>query len=188
MIPYFENDLYSERLVLKHLEPNLKNAKMIFEMLKKENKSDYVYEAPIIPNVLPSNLQETLQMMKNNKSFEDNNGVCFYMFYNGIFVGVRKIAFFEDINSLKLSSVWVIKSVRRQGLAHESFNVIEKIAFEKLKVNIIARVNVLENYASLKLARKMGFYLDGISRQSVLLHDNKIYDLMFWSKLSSDKR
>ena len=78
--------------------------------------------------------------------------------------------------------------MRRQGLAHESFNVIEKIAFEKLKVNRIARVNVLENYASLKLARKMGFYLDGISRQSVLLHDNKIYDLMFWSKLSSDKR
>ena len=57
MIKYFSKDLRSARLVLKHLEPNIQNAKIIFAALKNENPQDYKYE-PLMktPKILPKSV------------------------------------------------------------------------------------------------------------------------------------
>ena len=185
MIKFFSKNLRSKRLVLKHLEPNTENAKMIYNVLKNEKISDYKYEPLVQKTVLPKSVNATLRMMKNYEDWSKNNGTVFYIFYKNEFIGVRRLFFFKEANTLKFSTVWLVSSARKKGFAQESFRLLEDIAFNKLKANRISRMNIKDNKDSAVLAEKIGFILDGISRQSVVLN-GKFYDLMMWSKLHSD--
>ena len=186
MIKHFIKNLRTDRLELRHLIPNLQNAKMIYNALKNENPDDYKYE-PLMkaPKRLPTSVNDTLKMMQYHAASEANDGCMFYMFYNNRFIGARKISYFKDAFTLKLNSVWLVRAARGYGFATESYRAVEDIAFNKLKVNKIMRVNFVENKKSAKLAENTGFILDGISRQAVYM-DGKFYDLMQWSKLYSD--
>lgn len=186
MIKHFIKNLRTDRLELRHLIPNLQNAKMIYDALKNENPDDYKYE-PLMkaPKRLPTSVNDTLKMMQYHADSEANDGCMFYIFYNNRFIGARKISYFKDAFTLKLNSVWLVRAARGYGFAAESYRAIEDIAFNKLKVNKIMRVNFVENKKSVKLAENTGFILDGISRQAVYM-DGKFYDLMQWSKLHSD--
>ena len=96
MIKYFSKDLRSARLVLKHLEPNIQNAKIIFAALKNENPQDYKYE-PLMknPKILPTSVSDTLKMMQYHAESEKNDACIFYIFHNSQFIGVRKISFYK---------------------------------------------------------------------------------------------
>lgn len=186
MIKHFTKTLRTDRLELRHLIPNIENAKIIYAALKNENPDDYKYE-PLMkaPKILPKSIADTLKMMQYHAESEKNDACTFYMFHNNQFIGVRKISFYKEANILKLNSVWLVSVARGQGFASESYRVIEDVAFNKLKVNKIMRVNFVENKTSAKLAENTGFILDGVSRQAVYM-DGKFYDLMQWSKLHSD--
>ncbi len=189
MIKYFTRNLCTPRLELRHLIPNLQNAKIIYNALKNEKTEDYKYE-PLIKTaksqkVLPKSVSDVLKMMQYYAESEQDGSCVFYMFHNDQFIGFRKISFYKDAFVLKLNTVWLVSSARGYGFASESYRIIEDIAFNKLKVNKIMRVNIVENQDSAKLAERTGFILDGISRQAVYMN-NKFFDLMIWSKLYSD--
>jgi RimJ/RimL family protein N-acetyltransferase len=186
MIKHFTKTLRTDRLELRHLIPNIENAKIIYAALKNENPDDYKYE-PLMkaPKILPKSIADTLKMMQYHAESEKNDACTFYMFHNNQFIGVRKISFYKEANVLKLNSVWLVSVARGQGFASESYRVIEDVAFNKLKVNKIMRVNFVDNKDSAELAEKTGMILDGISRQAVFMN-GKYYDLMQWSKLYSD--
>lgn len=186
MIQYFSKDLHSARLELKHLPATMQNAEMIYNALKNEKTDDYIYEPLASKHVLPQSVAETLDMMKKNDEFEQNNGCVLYMFHDNRFIGIRKLCLFKELNTLKCATIWLIASARNHGFAQESFRLIEQIAFNDLKVNRLTRVNIVNNEDSTKLARKAGFVLDGISRQAVSISDGNFYDLMLWSKLYTD--
>lgn len=184
MIKYFSRNLRSGELELRHLIPNLQNAQIIYDVLKHENPDDYKYEYLVSESkILPKSVADTLKMMRYHADTKDS--CTFYMFYNNRFIGVRKISYFKEAFILKLNSVWLVRAARGYGFATESYRAIENIAFNKLKVNKIMRVNFVENKMSAKLAENTGFILDGISRQAVYMN-GKFYDLMQWSKLHSD--
>lgn len=189
MIKYFTRNLCTPRLELRHLIPNLQNAKIIYNALKNEKTEDYKYE-PLIKTaksqkVLPKSVSDVLKMMQYYAESERGDSCVFYMFNNNRFIGLRKISFYKEAFSLKLNTVWLVSGARGYGFATESYRVIENIAFNKLKVNKIMRVNFADNKDSAMLAEKTGFILDGVSRQAVYM-DGKFYDLMQWSKLYSD--
>lgn len=186
MIKHFTKTLRTDRLELRHLIPNIENAKIIYAALRNENPDDYKYE-PLMktPKILPKSIADTLKMMLYHAESEKNDACTFYMFHNNQFIGVRKISFYKEANILKLNSVWLVSIARGQGFASESYRVIEDVAFNKLKVNKIMRVNFVDNKNSAELAAKTGLILDGISRQAVFMN-GKYYDLMQWSKLYSD--
>ena len=186
MIKHFTKTLRTDRLELRHLIPNIENAKIIYAALKNENPDDYKYE-PLMkaPKILPKSVADTLKMMQYHAESEKNDACTFYMFHNNQFIGVRKISFYKEANVLNLNSVWLVSIARGQGFASESYRVIEDVAFNKLKVNKIMRVNFVDNKDSAELAEKTGLILDGISRQAVFMN-GKYYDLMQWSKLYSD--
>lgn len=186
MIQHLSKDLHSERLELKHLSPTMQNAELIYEALKNETPDDYRYEPLSSQNVLPQSVSETLHMMKQYEDLTQDNGCVFYMFYNNKFIGVRRLFFFKETNTLKFATVWLVSSARNKGFAWESFLLLEKIAFNNLKVNRLTRVNIADNEDSTRLAKNTGFILDGVSRQAVSINDGKLYDLMFWSKLRTD--
>lgn len=184
MIKYFSRNLRSGELELRHLIPNLQNAQIIYDALKHENPDDYKYEYLVSESkILPKSVADTLKMMRYHADTKDS--CTFYMFYNNQFIGMRKIYFYKEAFTLKLNTVWLVSNARGRGFATESYRTIEDIAFNKLKVNKIMRVNVAQNKDSAKLAERTGFILDGISRCAVYMND-KFYDLMIWSKLHSD--
>lgn len=185
MIKYFSKTLRSERLVLKHLEPNTENAKILFTALKNEKPKDYEYEPLVDKHVVPQSVSETLKLMKLYSEWAKQNGSVFYMFCNNQFIGVRRLFFFKEANTLKFASIWLVKSARGHGFATESFRLLEDIAFNKLKANKIMRVNIVDNKESANLAKRTDFILDGVSRQAVYMN-GKFYDLMIWSKLRTD--
>lgn len=186
MIKHFMRNLHTSRLELRHLIPNRQNAKMIYDALKNESPDDYKYEPLMkMPKILPTSVNDTLKMMQYHAESEQDGSCVFYMFHNDQFIGFRKISFYKDAFVLKLNTVWLVSSARGYGFASESYRIIEDIAFNKLKVNKIMRVNIVENQDSAKLAERTGFVLDGISRQAVYMN-NKFFDLMIWSKLYSD--
>ena len=186
MIKHFIKNLRTDRLELRHLIPNRQNAKIIYDALKNENPDDYKYE-PLMkaPKILPKSVADTLKMMLYHAESEKNDACTFYMFYDNEFIGMRKISFYKEANVLKLNTVWLVSVARGQGFASESYRVIEDVAFNKLKVNKIMRVNFVDNKDSAELAEKTGMILDGVSRQAVFMN-GKYYDLMQWSKLYSD--
>lgn len=186
MIQYMSKDLCSERLELKHLSATIQNAELIYKVLKNEKPDDYRYEPLSAPNILPQSVSETLHMMKQYEDLTQDNGCVFYMFYNNKFIGVRRLFLFQDTNTLKFATVWVVSWARHQGFAQESFRLLENIAFNNLKVNRLTRVNIIDNKDSTRLARSTGFILDGVSRQAVSINDGQLHDLMFWSKLRAD--
>lgn len=186
MIQHLSKDLHSERLELKHLSPTMQNAELIYEALKNETPDDYRYEPLSSQNILPQSVSETLHMMKQYEDLTQDNGCVFYMFYNNKFIGVRRLFLFQDTNTLKFATVWVVSWARHQGFAQESFRLLENIAFNNLKVNRLTRVNIIDNKDSTRLARSTGFILDGVSRQAVSINDGQLHDLMFWSKLRAD--
>jgi len=186
MIKHFLKNLHSERLVLKHLVPNRQNAQIIYDALRHENPDDYKYEHLIkAPKILPKSVADTLKMMQEYAESDKNDSCTFYMFYNDQFIGVRRISFYKAAFILKLNTVWLVSKARGYGFATESYRIIEDIAFNKLKVNKIMRVNIVGNEDSANLAQKNGFILDGISRQAVYMN-KKFFDLMQWSKLHTD--
>ena len=185
MIKFFPKNLRTERLVLKQLEPNMQNAKMIYNALKNERPSDYKYEPLVQKNIVPKSVNETLRLMKQYANWATPHGCVFYMFYKNQFIGVRRLLFFQEASTIKFATVWIVSAARRKGFAEESFRLLEDIAFNKLKVNRLSRGNIKDNKASAKLAEKTGFILDGIGRQTVIL-DGHFYDLMMWSKLHTD--
>lgn len=185
MIKFFPKNLRSDRLVLKQLVPNIQNAKIIYDVLKDEKTTHYKYEHLTPKHILPQSANETLRMMKQYEDWAKKEGSVFYIFYQNKFIGVRRLFYFKELNTVKFASVWLIHSARKKGFAQESFRLLEDIAFNKLKVNRVTRVNVAQNKDSEMLARNLGFHLDGTSRQSAVI-DNKFYDLMFWSKLRKE--
>ncbi len=189
MIKYFTRNLRTPRLELRHLMPNLQNAKIIYNALKNEKPEDFKYE-PLIKTAksqktLPRSVADVLKMMQYYAESEQGDSCVFYMFHNNQFIGFRKISFYKESFTLKLNTVWLVSSAWGYGFATESYRVIEDIAFNKLKVNKIMRVNFADNKDSAKLAEATGMILDGISRQAVYM-DGKFYDLMQWSKLYTD--
>lgn len=77
-------------------------------------------------------------------------------------IGYRRLFFHDDATkTLQMSAVWLVRSVWGKGFASETSKEIEKIAFETLGAN--------------RIARQGGVY-----------PDNKLYDNMMWTKLKSE--
>jgi len=65
MIKHFARNLRTNRLELRHLIPNMQNARLIYAKLKNENPKDYKYE-PLMKmhKILPTSVTDTLKMMQ----------------------------------------------------------------------------------------------------------------------------
>ena len=181
----FKHDLKTERLEMRMLEPTPENAKMVWEAIKNENPEDFKY-APMVQNgILPKSESETLQMMKQHAGF-CHNGVEWYVFYNGAFVGYQRIHYWPENRTVQCSDVWFLKKYWGKGFNQEIHKKIEEIAFEKLHANRICRQCMKDNINSFNSIKKSGFHHDGDERQSYRLPDGTFLDQCRFSKLLSE--
>jgi len=74
-----------------------------------------------------------------------------------------------------------------QGLMHEAISEILEYAFEIMELNrVVAEIHG-DNRPSLKVARRLGFVLEGVQREAGRWR-NEFHDLQLWSLLAADWR
>ncbi len=176
----------TKRLEMRQLDTTPENAKLVFNAVKNENPDDFYFN-PIAKNAVPKTSKEMLKEMQQEDEYSKSNGANYYIFYNNKLIGYRRFHFFDDATkTLQMSIVWLIRSAWGNGFAKESSDKTEEIAFKVLGANRITRQCSTDNARSAKSIKSSGFHLDGISRQGGVYPDNKVYDVMFWSKLKSE--
>ena len=181
----FKQNLKTERLEMRILEPTPENAKLVWEAIKNENPDDFKY-APMVPNgILPKSQSETLQMMERHAGF-CNNGVEWYVFYNNDFVGYQRIHYWPDNRTIQCADVWFLKKYWGKGFNQEIHKKIEELAFEKMNLNRICRQCMANNKKSFDSIKKSGFHLDGVNRQFFAMPDGTYADQCLFSKLKSE--
>jgi len=96
-------------------------------------------------------------------------------------VGIEKIDFFAE---KAIIGYWLDEKYWNKGIMTEALSKIIDFAFHELKLNRLDLSTFVENLASNKLAKKMGFTLEGIRKQyhkdkaTGTLHDVNIYGLL----------
>lgn len=181
----FKKNLKTERLELCILEPTLENAKLVWNVLKKQNKQDFQY-APMANNILPESLEETFNMMKLQEEWCKNNGVNWYIFYNNNLIGYQRIFYWENNKTIQCADVWIASEYQGNGFNQEIHKKIEELAFEKMNLNRICRQCMADNKKSFDSIKKSGFHLDGVNRQFFAMPDGTYADQCLFSKLKSE--
>lgn len=181
----FKKNHKTERLKLRILEPTLENAKLVWNVLKKQNKQDFQY-APMANNILPESLEETFNMMKLQEEWCKNNGVNWYIFYNNNLIGYQRIFYWENNKTIQCADVWIAREYQGNGFNQEIHKKIEELAFEKMNLNRICRQCMADNKKSFDSIKKSGFHLDGVNRQFFAMPDGTYVDQCLFSKLKSE--
>lgn len=181
----FKKNHKTERLELRILEPTLENAKLVWNVLKKQNKQDFQY-APMANNILPESLEETFNMMKMQEEWCKNNGVNWYIFYNNNLIGYQRIFYWENNKTIQCADVWIAREYQGNGFNQEIHKKIEELAFEKMNLNRICRQCMTDNKKSFDSITKSGFHLDGVNRQFFAMPDGTYVDQCLFSKLKSE--
>lgn len=186
-IKFLPEIIETPRLEMRHLSATIANAQLIFDAVKDENPDDFYFNPIGMEKPVPKNTDEMLRRMECIEKYASDNGTWYYVFENGYPIGFRRFHFFDDPRrTFQMSEVWFIHRAWGMGFARETYEVLEKIAFETLGANRITRQCSVDNIRSANSIRASGFHLDGVARGGGIYPDNKIYDNMIWSKLKSE--
>ena len=179
----FPQVIKTPRLEMRHLESTKENAQLVYDALKNEKQEDFYYNPIGIDNYVPRDVNEMLAAMQRDDRWNAENGISYYIFYNGNMIGYRRAYFFDSKpRTMQSAGVWLLRSVRGMGFAAESMNALDKMAFDILGAELITCQCDKNNTASAKTIKNAGYKFEGISKRKGIHFDNTEYDNMLWSK------
>ena len=82
---------------------------------------------------------------------------------------------------------WVRSDLAGQGIATEASNAVIEFAFEEVDLNRLELVANVDNFASQRVAEKVGFQFEGIRRQGAWIGGRGV-DVRSYGLLASDPR
>lgn len=101
------------------------------------------------------------------------------------YIGRCSINTINNQNSSAGISLSIKEKFWGKGYGSETVNFLEKLAFSKLKLHRLEYKASSHNERSQKLAKKLGFKLDGTLRDAKKI-GNKYYDMLVYSKLKNE--
>jgi ribosomal-protein-serine acetyltransferase len=114
----------------------------------------------------------------------DNNGFRSGIFYKGQLIGIIGLKYIDWVNKKTEIMYWVDKDFSGKGIATKCTKVVLDIAFNYYELNkAILRISV-ENKASMKIAERCNFILEGICKGEELL-TNGFTDVYVYGILKS---
>ncbi|TNH03144.1 GNAT family N-acetyltransferase [Testudinibacter sp. TR-2022] len=110
----------------------------------------------------------------------------FKISYRGKFGGL--IGFnMVDSHNLKLEiGYWLIESLQKNGIMTRSVATLVDYAFSELAINRVQINCAAANVASQKIPQRLGFILEGIQRDGILLADGHFIDCQIYSMLKRE--
>jgi ribosomal-protein-serine acetyltransferase len=110
-----------------------------------------------------------------------------HIFFDGHLCGAIRLNYFEHHNRKVALGYFLDTAHQGKGLAGKSARAMIDYAFGDLNLNRIELRCVPENRASVRVAERLGFTLEGRLREAELL-EHGLADLLVYSLLKSDPR
>ncbi len=157
-----------------------KDAQEFFNLMIKNREHLEKFMPRIIETKNVEDAKNVIRLFGNQ--LLENNGFRTGIYYKNILVGVIGFKYIDWRNKKTEIMYWIDYEFSRKGIVSNCIVELIQIAFTIFKLNkIIIKSSVL-NEASNKIAKKLGFSLEGVSRQDELLScgyiDANVYSLL----------
>lgn len=181
----FREQLKGERLTLKRTRPTLKMATLMFDLVDK-NRTHLETWFPWPKSTLK--VEDSLKyLFDNEQEAEKKLKIQYGIYIKNKYIG--NISIF-DINEKKKSAeiaYWLSSLHTRNGYITEAVKILEKEAFENLKLNRLQIRSEERNKASSGVAEKCGYILEGKLREDGFNeHFQDFRNTLVFSKLKSE--
>jgi len=181
----FKNQLKGKRLILKRTKPTLRMAKSMFKVIDKNRKH---LEPWLSWPKLTLKIEDIFKyLFDKEKETEKGKKVEYGLFINNEYIGNISIFDINEKNKSAEIGYWLSSFHAKKGYMTEAVKILEKEAFEKLKLNRIQIRCDEKNKASSGVAKKCGYNYEGKFREDVFNdHFNGFRNTLVFSKLRSE--
>ncbi len=124
---------------------------------------------------------------RNRKQFADGEGFAVGIWFAGEMAGQIEYNYIDRVNRKTEIGFWLGESFQGKGLVTRSCRVLINYAFDELRLNRVEMRCGSENTKSRRIAEKLGFQEEGITRQAGWLHD-RFVDFAVYGILKSEWR
>ena len=105
------------------------------------------------------------------QQYADNNGFQAGIWHNNKFVGMVGFHYWDFTSKRTEIGYWLSKDATGQGIMTRAVRTLVDLAFNTLGLNRVAIRCATGNDSSCAIPRRLGFKLEGISRQAEMLND-----------------
>jgi RimJ/RimL family protein N-acetyltransferase len=171
--------IVTKRLILRH--PTLKDAQDIAANANDLDVSRYLALVPY-----PYSVKDARDFIKLRRKKAKHNPYNFGIILksSGKLVGMIGFVGYDKFTGKAEVGYWLGKKFWRQGITEEALRAFIKFAFGKLKMTRLEAGALVENKASVKLLKKVGFVKEGLKRKSARprstgkWHDTYVFGLL----------
>lgn len=181
----FKNQLKGKRLILKRTKPTIKMAESIFMVIdKNRGHLEPWFSWP----KLTLKIEDSLKYLFDKEEKTKKGKVIEYgIFINNEYIGNISLFDINEKNKSAEIGYWLSSFHIRNGYMTEAVKIIEKEAFEKMKLNRIQIKCDERNKASFGVAKKCGYKYEGKFREYAFSeHFNDFRNTLIFSKLKSE--
>ncbi|MET3697019.1 ribosomal-protein-serine acetyltransferase [Bacillus oleivorans] len=140
-----------------------------FELIKKNDQHLVTFMPRIKENNSVEDSEKVIDLFLNQ--LLQNNGFRTGIFYKDILIGIIGPKYIDWQNRKTEIMYWVDKEYLGRGIATKCTLKVLDIVFNYYGLNKAMLKISVENKASIKIAEKCGFVLEGISKEDELLDD-----------------
>ena len=170
--------IVTERLILR--PPTLKDAADIVENVNNLSVSRYLAVVPY-----PYTIKDARFFIKLSKKDPHNFGIALKQ--TGKIIGMIGLKNLNDFVKRAEVGYWLGEKYWGQGIATEALQALIKYSFRKLKLVRLQAGTAVENKASAKLLKKVGFKKEGLRRKAMRAKSTgKWHDTYHFGLLRSD--
>ncbi len=181
----FKNQLKGDRITLKRTRPTLKMAESMFKVIDENRK----HLEPWFPwPKLTLKIEDSLKYLFDKELKTEKGEIVEYgIFINNEYIGNISIFNINKKNKSGEIGYWLSSYYTRKGYMTEAVKVLEKEAFEKMKLNRVQIKCDERNKASFGVAKKCDYKYEGNFRaDSFSEYFNDFRNTFVFSKLKSE--
>lgn len=162
---------------------NNKDKNDFFNLIERNREHLEVYMPRIMENKSIEDSEKVINIFL--EQLKQNNGFRSGIIYNNKLVGIIGLKYIDWINSKTEIMYWVDKNNLGKGISTRCTNKILDLIFNYYDLNKAILKISSDNKASIRIAEKCGFSLDGVDREDELLPSG-FSDINMYSILKSD--
>lgn len=170
-----------EDLELRILDPS--DAQAFFDLTRKNNKHLRQWLGWLDDDKTVADTEKYI--IESNKRFSDKEGLDLAIFYENKQAGGIGLFPWDTANKKTSIAYWLAEEFQSKGIMSDSLKKVIDYAFTEMELNRIEITVAIENTRSSALPKKLGFILEGISREGSWLYDHFV-DLEVYSLLAKE--
>lgn len=115
-------------------------------------------------------VKQTSQVIENFMfQYQKGNGFKAGIFYDDNLVGIAGLKYVDSINKKTELMYWIDYDYSGKGIISDVVAFLLEVSFNVYKLNKVSLVAAEQNLASIRVAEKNGFKLEGVLKQHELL-------------------